>query len=173
MIPPTVRSATAADAGGIVHIYNHYITHSVATFEETPVDAATMAGRIAEADATGLPWLVAERDGRITGYAYAGQWKGRCAYRYSVESTVYVDPDTTGQGMGTRLYAGLLDELRSRAIHTVIGGISLPNPASIALHERLGFVQVAHFREVGFKFGCWIDVGYWQAALAGKPRPAT
>lgn len=173
MIPLTVRCTTAADASGIVRIYNHYIAHSVATFEEAPVDDVAIVERIAEVGAAGLPWLVAERDGRITGYAYAGKWKGRCAYRHSVESTVYVAPGATGQGVGTRLYARLLDELRSRAIHTVIGGIALPNPPSVALHERLGFVQVAHFREVGFKFGRWIDVGYWQAALAGEPRPGS
>lgn len=162
MTSPTVHDALAADAAEIVDIYNHYIAHSVATFEEAPLDAATMAVRIGEIRDAGLPWLAAERDGRIAGYAYASKWKGRCAYRHSVESTVYVDPGATAQGIGSRLYETLLEELRERGIHTVVGGIALPNPASVALHERLGFEQIARFREVGFKFGRWIDVGYWQ-----------
>jgi len=163
----TVRGATAADADGIARLYNHYIAHSVATFEEAPLDDAAMAGRIAEVQAAGLPWQIAEQDNQIVGYAYASKWKGRCAYRFSVESTVYVDPEATGQGIGSRLYENLLGALRESGIHTVIGGIALPNPASIALHERFGFVQIAHFREVGYKFERWIDVGYWQAILAG------
>ena len=173
-----IREAATGDAGDIVKIYNHYITHSVATFEEEPLTSQGMASRIMEVQASGLPWLVAERDGRVIGYAYAGKWKGRCAYRHSVESTVYVEPETRGRNIGTGLYERLLEELRERSIHTVIGGIALPNPASIALHERLGFSKIAHFREVGFKFDRWIDVGYWQAILADgvledRPRPAT
>ncbi len=178
MIPVLVRGVCAADLDGISRICNHYIGHTVATFEEAPVAAATLAARIGEIRAAGLPWLTAEREGRIAGYAYASKWKGRCAYRHSVESTVYVDPGATAQGIGSRLYEALLEELRERGIHTVIGGIALPNPASVALHERLGFEQIARFREVGFKFGRWIDVGYWQLVLGdggprSRPRPAS
>ena len=112
-----------------------------------------------------LPWLVAEQTDQVIGYAYASKWKERCAYRYSVESTVYLDPSFTGQGIGTKLYEALLAILQRNSIHIVIGGIALPNPASVALHERLGFNKVAHFKEVGYKFNRWVDVGYWEASL--------
>lgn len=160
-----VRAARPADADALAQIYNHYIRETVVTFEEAPLDAPTMAARLQETTAVSLPWLVAEAGGAVIGYAYASRWKGRCAYRYSVESTVYLDPARTGGGVGTRLYAALLDELRARSLHAVIGGIALPNPASVALHEKLGFCKVAHFEEVGFKFGRWIDVGYWQLRI--------
>ncbi len=157
-----IRSATGEDADAIARIYRHYVCNTTISFEEQPVTAAEMAERITEVISSSLPWLVAERAHRLIGYAYATKWKGRCAYRHSVESSVYLDPDCVGQGIGTRLYQALLQDLRERSIHVVIGGIGLPNPASIALHERLGFTKVAHFQEVGYKFGRWIDVGYWQ-----------
>ena len=159
-----VRPATAADAEAIARIYSYYIVHTTISFEEQPVCAAEMAGRITEVLSSSLPWLVAEHAGLVVGYAYAGKWKGRFAYRYSVETSVYLDPEFTGQGFGTRLYQALLAMLRDRSIHVVIGGIALPNEASVALHERLGFAKVAHFKEVGCKFGQWIDVGYWQTS---------
>jgi L-amino acid N-acyltransferase YncA len=158
-----IRAATIGDADAIARIYAHYVANTVISFEEQPVNAPEMAGRIAQVVSDSLPWLVAEQDGdRLVGYAYAVKWKGRSAYRHSVESSVYLDPACTGQRIGTRLYQALLQILRGQSIHTVIGGIGLPNPASVALHERLGFTQVAHFKEVGYKFGRWIDVGYWQ-----------
>jgi L-amino acid N-acyltransferase YncA len=160
-----IRAATAGDAEAMARIYNHYIRETIVTFEEEPVDGATMAARLQETAAVSLPWLVAEAGGGVLGYAYASKWKGRCAYRYSVESTVYLDPAQTGRGVGTQLYAALLDALRARSLHAVIGGIALPNAASVGLHERLGFEKVAQFREVGFKFGRWIDVGYWQLLI--------
>jgi L-amino acid N-acyltransferase YncA len=112
-----------------------------------------------------LPWLVWEEDGRLLGFCYASKWKGRCAYRYSAGSTVYLHPASVGKGIGSQLYEALLTELRGRQIHTVIGGIALPNEASVALHERFGFEKVAHFKEVGRKFDEWIDIGYWQLIL--------
>jgi len=157
-----VRTATAEDAGAVARIYHHYVANTTITFEEQPVAPAEMAERIAEVPSGSLPWLVAEEAGQVVGYAYAGKWKGRCAYRYSVESSVYLDPSVTGRGIGTRLYQALLALLRDRSIHVVIAGIALPNEASVALHERQGFAKVAHFREVGYKFGQWLDVGYWQ-----------
>ena len=162
-----IRPAAHSDLEEIARIYNHYIINDIATFEEKPVSASEMAVRFEVIRSAGLPWRVAEKQGKVVGYAYAGKWSGRCSYRFSVESTVYVDPVAVGQGFGTALYEVLLDTLRDRSVHVVIGGISLPNAASVALHERLGFQKVAHFREVGFKFNRWIDVGYWQAALDG------
>ena len=124
-----------------------------------------MAQRIADVGAAGLPWLVLEVDGSIAGYAYATRWRVRPAYRSSVESSIYLDPAFAGRGLGRLLYGALLDELRRRELHLVIGGIALPNENSIALHEKLGFRKVAHFSEVGMKFGRWTDVGYWELKL--------
>ncbi len=161
-----IRQAAQSDATEIAEIYNHYISNTTITFEEIPLSGQEMAGRIADTETEGLPWLVAESDGQVVGYAYASKWKGRCAYRYSAEVTVYLAQESTGKGLGATLYEALFRELKERSYHVVMGGIALPNPASIALHEKLGMTQVAHFKEVGFKFDQWIDVGYWQKSLA-------
>lgn len=161
----TIRAATAADAQAIVSIYNYYVTDTVVTFEEKPVSMAEMADRITDVTCASLPWLVAESQGQILGYAYASKWKGRSAYRFTVESTVYLCRNHLGLGLGSGLYGELLPLLADRGMHAVIGGIALPNPASVALHEKLGFAKVAHFPEVGFKMGRWIDVGYWYRKL--------
>jgi phosphinothricin acetyltransferase len=156
--------ATCADAESICAIYNHYVAHTIVTFEDQPVTTAEMQSRMA-AVLEKLPWLVLERDGDIDGYAYASPWKSRIGYRFAVESSIYLAPARVGHGYGSALYRSLLDDLRPRNIHCVIGGAALPNAASGALHEKLGFTKVAHFRENGFKFGRWIDVAYWQRLL--------
>lgn len=115
-----------------------------------------------------LPWFVCESDGAIVGYAYATPWKVRAAYRHSVESSIYLAPQATGRGLGSQLYTALIADLRQRGLHCVIGGAALPNPASVSLHEKLGFSKVAEFREVGFKFGRWIDVAYWELMLNAR-----
>jgi L-amino acid N-acyltransferase YncA len=160
-----IRAAVAGDARGIANIYNHYVSKTFITFEEDEVSAPEIARRIEEAGTAGLPWLVAERESRIVGYAYATKWRGRPAYRFSTEVAVYVDPACARIGIGTRLYEELFPKLQARGIHAVMGGIALPNEASVALHEKFGFSKVAHFKEVGFKFNEWIDVGYWQRNL--------
>ena len=159
-----IRSCTPADAARICEIYNHYVRETVVTFEETPVPEHEMARRIGEVTAR-LPWLVWEQDGSLKGYAYATSWKTRSAYRYTVESTVYLPPGATGRGLGTQLYTALIQNLRGLGVHCVIGGVALPNAASVALHERLGFTKTGHFREVGWKLGKWVDVGYWELLL--------
>ncbi len=161
----TIRDAAPEDAAAIAAIYNHYVTDSVVTFEIEPVASADMAVRLDETTALGLPWLVADGDGHVAGFAYASRWKGRCAYRYAVESTVYIAPGETGRGFGEALYAALLERIRDASMHAVIAGISLPNEASVRLHEKLGFRKIGHFAEVGYKFDRWIDVGYWQLLL--------
>lgn len=161
-----IRAAQRSDSARIAEIYNHYIVNTVVTFEEDEISGTEMGLRIQETETQELPWLVAEDDGKVLGYAYASRWKGRCAYRFSVETTVYLAHDASGQGVGTQLYERLFAELRSSAYHRVIGGITLPNPASVALHEKFGMRKVGHFDEVGFKFGQWLDVGYWQGALS-------
>ena len=161
----SIRAATAADGLVLARIYNHYITNTIVTFEEAPLSADDMAARVTETNAANLPWLVAEEPSGVVGYAYASRWKGRCAYRYSVEVTVYLDETAVGQGRGTLLYTALFNALRRSGCHVAIGGIALPNAASVALHEKFSMQKVAHFSEVGFKFGCWVDVGYWQLTM--------
>jgi phosphinothricin acetyltransferase len=161
----TLRNATAADADAIAAIYNHYVATTTISMETDPVSGSEMAGRIAEVQSAGLPWLVLVEDGRLCAYSYASKWRARPGYRHAVEASVYVDAALRGRGHGLTLYRALLAQLDGR-FHTVIGGIALPNAASIALHERLGFRQVACFHEVGHKFGAWVDVGYWQLALS-------
>jgi L-amino acid N-acyltransferase YncA len=160
-----IRQAIAADAEAIARIYEHYIGRSSVTFEEQPVTAEQMGRRMAEVFASGFPWLVAEEHGIIVGYAYAGRWKDRDAYRFCVESTIYLTPAQSGRGLGKALYRPLIEQLRTLGLHAAVGCIALPNEASVALHEKLGFRKVGHFSEVGFKFGKWIDVGYWQLLL--------
>ena len=160
-----VRSASARDAEVIARIYNYYIENTVVTFEEEPVSAQAMAIRVAEVQSLSLPWLVAEAENTVVGYAYANKWKVRSAYRYSVETTIYLEHGYEGRGAGTALYSAVLPILRARGIHVVIGGAALPNEASVALHEKLGFERVATFRQVGFKHDRWVDVAYWQLVL--------
>ena len=120
---------------------------------------------MAEVGAVPLPWLVAELDNAVVGYAYASRWKVRSAYRHSVETTVYLEHGLEGRGIGTKLYSELLALLRGQRLHVAIGGAALPNKASVALHKKLGFEHVGTFRQVGFKQNRWIDVAYWQVVL--------
>ena len=159
-----IRAVNLADAKAISEIYNYYVIHSIITFEEQPISSEEMDKRIGEISSS-FPWLVYEQDDRVVGYAYATQWKMRSAYRYSAEATVYLAHDVAGRGIGSQLYAELFGRLRAQGYHCVMGGIALPNPASVALHEKFGFVKVAHLKEVGWKFDRWIDVGYWQLLL--------
>ena len=158
-----VRRALSASA--ICGIYNHYILNTSVTFEEETVTAEDMAARIEKVQ-SGLPWLVAEREGSVIGYAYASRWQSRCAYRYSVETTVYVDQHAARLGFGSQLYGRLIADLKKLSLHSLIGGIALPNAASVALHEKFGFRKVAHFEQVGRKVDQWIDVGYWELILS-------
>lgn len=159
-----IRTAGPADADAIARIYNHYILHTVISFEEEPVSGADMQGRMAEVQQN-FPWLVYEEDGAVAGYAYATPWKNRGAYRHAVETTIYVDMAKLGTGIGARLYAPLLEDLRDRDLHVAMAGIALPNDGSVAIHEKFGFVKVGHYCEIGRKFDRWVDVGYWQLML--------
>jgi L-amino acid N-acyltransferase YncA len=159
-----IRAVQEADAAAICEIYNHYVQHTAISFEEHEVTVDEMAGRIRQIAAQ-FPWLVAEQDGVLLAYAYASQWKARSAYRYAVESSIYVSQAARGLGLGSVLYRQLCQELSARGAHLVIGGIALPNEHSVALHEKMGFKKVAHFEQVGYKHDRWIDVGYWQKAL--------
>jgi len=157
-----IRPAQLSDAAAIASIYNYYIEHTFVTFEEACISAADMEARMRLILDKQQPWIICEKEGEIVGYAYAGEWKSRCAYRYSLESTVYLKNGAQGQGIGSALYLELIQLLKAKKYHAVIGGISLPNEASVALHEKLGFRKIGQFVEVGYKFDRWIDVGYWQ-----------
>ena len=146
------------DAAACAAIYAPHVTDGVASFEQVAPDAAEMARRIEAYHV----WLVHERGG----YAYASRHRDRAAYRLTVETSVYVAPRAQGQGVGRALYDALLGELRERGFAVALAGITLPNPASVALHEAVGFEPVGVFRRVGFKAGAWWDVGWWQLALA-------
>lgn len=164
-----IRAVDNGDVTSIVEIYNYYITKSAFTFETEVINPDDMCGRIAKIKADNLPWVVAEDEsGCVIGYAYASKWRERFAYRFSVEVTVYLSAKCSGNGYGSALYKSLFSELKRKNIHTVIAGITLPNQASIGLHEKFGLEKVAHFKDVGFKFNQWLDVGYWQGAL--KPK---
>lgn len=160
-----IREATDSDVEAIRDIYNHYIKYTNVSFEEEPVSIREMRSRMTTVRENGLPWLVHVDEAAVNGYAYATRWHTRPAYRYSVESSVYLNNGVTGNGIGSVLYAELLRRLKELKIHAVIGGIALPNPASVALHEKFGFEKVAHYRETGYKSGQWIDVGYWELIL--------
>lgn len=159
-----IRAGKTSDAPAITEIYNDYVRKTVVTFEEVPVAADDMAQRILDVSAR-FPWLVWDDGGAVAGWTYATAWKARSAYRFSVETTVYVAASHQGRGVGAALYRALIEDLRTHKVHSVVGGIALPNPASVALHEKLGFKKIAHFAEVGWKLDRWVDVGYWQLLL--------
>ena len=155
-----IRTANLEDAAAIAAIYNFYVESSHSTFETETVNESEMRRRVSEI-LENYPFLVGEENGEIIGYAYASRYKTRAGYRHSVEISVYIKNGIEGKGIGTILYENLFAELKTKPIHAIIAGIALPNEASVRLHEKFGFEKVAHFREIGFKHGRWIDVGYW------------
>ena len=166
-----LRAAAPDDAAAIAAIYSPYVTASAISFENEPPDARAMAGRI-EAGGELYPWIVAEDEGGgVAGYAYASAFRPRHAYRYAVETTVYLSVDRIGAGLGKRLYASLIATLEAQGFAQAIGAITLPNRASVHLHQRLGFVEAGVYRRVGYKLGAWHDVGLWQRSLAAPADP--
>ena len=159
-----IRPVQLSDAQALADIYNPYIRDTTITFEEEPVTAEEMAARIERVTAA-YPWFVWEEEGRVLGYAYSSVWRARAAYRHSTETAIYFAMDQCGRGRGAALYQALLDELRRRGFHLVLGGLALPNEASVRLHEKLGFRRAGHMREAGRKFDRWIDVGFWELLL--------
>ena len=152
-----IRKVTPEDTRAITGIYNHYIEHTTATFELEPISEEEMRQRILSISAR-YPYFVEETDGRITGYCYAHTWKEKAAYNRTLESTVYVAPGEERKGIGTRLMNRLITASREAGIHSLIACITADNRPSILMHERLGFVQVSHFKEAGCKFGKWLGI---------------
>ena len=166
-----IRLAREDDAAAVAAIYRPYVEDSRISFEETPPDATDMARRMANPI---HPWLVAEQqDGKIVGYTSTSPMRGRAAYRWSVETGVYISPEQHGRGIGRELLSTHLDLLERQGFVTIVAGIALPNHASVALHEKLGFTLSGIERGVGYKHGQWIDVGRWQRDLAPRdPIPS-
>ena len=161
-----IRRATADDAAAIASIYAPYVRGSAVSFEMEAPDEAEMRSRIAAVGDL-YPWLVAcDEDGSVRGYAYACAFRTRPAYRFTVETTVYVSEDAQRRGLGLRLYEILLPILEAQGFAQAVAAITLPNPGSVALHERFGFRQSGTYEKVGFKLGEWLSVGLWQRPLA-------
>lgn len=160
----SIRPVTPDDAPAVAEIYRPIVESTTISFEETPPDAAEIARRIQETTRT-YPWLVAQSGEGVVGYAYGSRHRERSAYRYSVDVSVYVVQTARRCGVGAALYEALFARLRDLGFHRAFAGIALPNEASIALHRRLGFEPVGVYKEVGRKFGVWLDVSWWQKTL--------
>ena len=163
----TIRLACADDAAQVQAIYAPVVRDTAISFEVDPPDVSEMGRRI-RGTLTRLPWLVCERDGEVLGFAYAARHRERAAYRWSVDVSVYVDQQARRAGVGRGLYVSLLALLARQHFAAAHAGITLPNTASVGLHQALGFVPVGVYRAVGFKLGAWWDVGWWQRRL-GEP----
>jgi L-amino acid N-acyltransferase YncA len=169
----TIRSADPeADGGACAAIYAPHVLDGATSFEEAALDATQFAERIAQTMAT-HPWVVAELDGEVIGYAYACPHRSRPAYRWATDVSVYVAEHRSGRGYGRALYTELLLRLQQQGFHVACAGITLPNEASVALHEDLGFVPVGIYRRIGWKAGSWRDVGWWQLELHPADGPPT
>ncbi len=157
-----IRKATLDDARAICNIYNYYIEHTAVTFETTPVAESDMRQRMSEVFESGYSFYVGEADDKIIGYYYTHRWNNRSAYSTTVEESIYLDKDETGKGYGTQFFKHLLARIDKSRIHVLIAGISIPNEGSVRLHEKFGFKQISHMKEIGRKFDQWQDVGHWQ-----------
>jgi L-amino acid N-acyltransferase YncA len=171
-----IRLATADDGAAVARIYDPVVARTAISFEFDPPGAAEMRRRILQALAF-APWLVDERDGAVAGYAYASKHRERAAYQWSVDVGVYVDEAHRRTGVGRGLYEKLFELLRLQGFYAAHAGVTLPNAASVGLHEAVGFRRVGVYRRVGYKMGAWHDVGWWQLELrerTGEPaRPKT
>jgi L-amino acid N-acyltransferase YncA len=166
-----VRLATPEDAEAICAIYAPIVEQTVISFETEAPSVQTISSRIV-ATLAHLPWLVAvDAQGNVSGYVYASKHRERAAYQWSVDTTAYVREDCRGHGVGKRLYGELFERLIEAGYFQAFAGITLPNAASVALHESVGFAAVGVYRDVGFKLGRWCDVGWWQRRLREPCEP--
>ncbi len=163
-----IRHAEPDDAGDCAALYAPYVIEGVASLEDRAPDTAEMATRIEQISAR-YPWLVAELDGQVIGYAYASQHRVRASYRWAADTTVYISNAHHRRGVGRALYAALLPLLARQGYYVACAGITLPNEGSVGLHESFGFEPVGVYEGVGFKHGAWRDVGWWQTRLRDQP----
>lgn len=172
-MPPLIAPATIEDAAEMAAIYAHHVLHGTASWETVPPTADEMAGRLAKVLGEGWPWLVArDAQGAMLGYAYAAQYNPRAGYRFACENSIYLRHDALGRGIGTLLLAALIEACEAWGFRQMVAGIAGSEPASVALHARAGFVEVARLRSMGRKHGRWLDVIYMQRALgAGDAAP--
>jgi phosphinothricin acetyltransferase len=168
---PLIRLATAEDAPAIASIYAPYVIDTFISFEEVAPDAEEMARRVAGSVQGLYPWLIAENEGCVVGYASSSPFRSRPAYRWTVETGVYLAPEAQGRGLGRALMERMLGLLTAQGFTAVTAGISLPNPASVALHEKLGFNPCATYRDTGFKLGDWRTVQTFSRDLAPRLNP--
>lgn len=159
-----IRSCEASDVSSVVEIFNHYVKHETCTFQLQTLSHQQMADKVNDV-LHDYPFLVIEQDAQVVGFAYGSRWRQKQAYDRSVEVSIYIKHQLKSKGMGQLLYSALIQELKKRGFHLAVACLTLPNPKSIALHERLGFHRVGVFTEAGKKFGQWHDVGFWQKKL--------
>lgn len=165
-----IRRVCDSDIDRIAEIYNWYILNATVTFEIEAISPEEMRQRVRDR-LEKYDWLVAEAEGQIVGYAYYGAFHSRAAYQYTVETTIYLAWDNIRRGIGKTLYGQLLDSARARGFREAVGVVALPNPSSEALHHKLGFQEIGTLKNVGYKFGKYLDVGIWQKSLAPPPAP--
>ncbi|HTS97843.1 MAG TPA: GNAT family N-acetyltransferase [Streptosporangiaceae bacterium] len=171
MTDSVIGPAAPADLEQVAAIFAHYVTHTAVTFEVTPPGVADWRRRLDSLDSLGLPFLVARADAEVTGFAYAAPWRPKPAYRHTVEDSVYLAPGRTGQGLGRGLLAGLLARCRTAGVRQVVAVIAdAGSDASVALHQRLGFIPVGRLTGVGYKHGAWIDTVLLQCDLTATRR---
>jgi L-amino acid N-acyltransferase YncA len=163
-----IRAAEPADAAAIADIYAHYVRHTPISFEVVAPTPAEMTDRVCRVTAE-YPWLVCTDGARVLGYAYLGRHHERAAYRWAVDVSVYVQRDVRRRGLGRALYTALLRLASAQGFCNAYAGITLPNPASVGLHESMGFTPLGTYRRVGYKLGTWHDVGYWELHLGERP----
>lgn len=163
-----VRDALEADTEALLAIYRPFVEETAVSFELVTPSVAEFRERVVSAQSR-WAWLVAERAGQVLGYAYGSSFRARAAYQWSVETSAYVDRLHAGKGVGRALYTRLLDVLAELGYCTAYAGITLPNPASVGLHQAMGFTEVGVFRRAGRKFGAWHDVSWWQRVLRASP----
>ncbi|MCL5129471.1 MULTISPECIES: GNAT family N-acetyltransferase [unclassified Algibacter] len=159
-----IRKATLDDVNSLLEIYNYYVINTTVTFDEVPVSLSAFTEKL-ELILKDYPCIVFEENNEISGFAYGSKFRPKPAYNFTVESTVYVKNGAHGKQIGSRLYKELIALLKQRDFKSVLGVLTIPNPASVKLHEKFGFTQVAHLKEVGFKFDTWLDVGIFQLKI--------
>ncbi len=159
-----IRPFHIKDTEELLDIYNYYVLNTIVTFDITPLTLNTFKEKLTKINKD-FPFLIFEENNEILGYAYGSKWRPKPAYNKTVETTVYVKNGFGGKQIGSKLYNDLLTILKSQNYHIALGGLTLPNEASVKLHEKFGFQQVSHFKEVGRKFDTWLDVGFWQLKL--------